>query len=69
MMDRPDPESFVEEKPGARIRWQPAGELSEAFSSRPAVLQRTASVGSARSLSRRASIDPAVALPIQYRSV
>jgi sodium/potassium-transporting ATPase subunit alpha len=57
----------------SRVRWQAVDEENENITrGQPRPLTRTLSSSSnlsIRGLSRRTSIDPSVALPIQYRSV
>jgi len=70
-MDDIDSDAQMADKPG--IHWRSADEENpEPSRSQPRPLRRTKSSSSEmsiRSLHRRVSIDPSVALPIQYRSL
>lgn len=58
-----------------RLRWQGDEETADSTKIQELTLRRTAStnsqfsIRSARSLARRATVDPALTLPIHYRTV
>ena len=61
-------EAHLEEHRGARIQWTDV-EASPGHQPRPALHRSTSNISINAPHSRRASIDPASALPIQYRTV